>query len=147
MELDNIDNLLDKYFEGETSLAEERILGAYFASANVAPEHEPYRPLFGFFTEARAEEPQREIVLRTKGSYMNVLSLAASVVILLGIGTFAYFNYEGGQKDLGTFDDPQMAYQETQKALQMLSRHVNTGVEGMQQLQTYEQSKNVIFKQ
>lgn len=147
MELDNINHLLEKYFEGETSLAEEAQLQDYFASADVAPELEHYRPLFGYFAGSRDIVPEREIILPGKKKGMNWIPAAASVILLLGAGTFAYFNY-GSEKpqDLGTYDDPELAYQQTQKALEMLSHHVNSGVKGIEYINTYEQSKNVIFK-
>ena len=41
-----IDELLDKYFEGETSCEEERELRRFFTEGEV-PEHlQTYRPLF-----------------------------------------------------------------------------------------------------
>ena len=56
MEFNNINNLLEKYFEGETSIAEEKKLKAYFNSYEVKEEHIEYAPLFGFFAEARQIE-------------------------------------------------------------------------------------------
>lgn len=150
MELDNIRLLLDRYFEGETTLEEEKILAAYFASDHVAADLVPYRPLFGFFAEARELEPQTEVSLPVKRNRMRWIPAAASVVLLLGAGTFAYLRFETAPakqgQDLGTYDNPEIAYQETQKALKMLSHHVNSGVKGMAYIETYEQSKNVIFK-
>lgn len=148
MELDNIRLLLDRYFEGETTLEEEKTLAAYFASADVADDLLPYRPMFGYFAEAREMEPERTMVLPVKRNRMRWIPAAASVVLLLGAGTFAYFHYEETPRsqELGTYDDPEVAFQETQKALKMLSHHVNSGVKGMAYIETYEQSKNVIFK-
>lgn len=46
----NIQNLLDKYFEEQTSSQEEADLRAYFAG-DVAPEFEMYKPVFEFVNE------------------------------------------------------------------------------------------------
>lgn len=148
MELDNIRLLLDRYFEGETTLEEEKILAAFFASADVPADLQPYRALFGFFAEARELEPKTEVSLPVKRNRLRWIPVAASVVLLLGAGTFAYFHSEKmpSKQELGTYDDPEVAYQETQKALKLLSQHVNSGVNGMAYIETYEQSKNVIFK-
>jgi hypothetical protein len=45
------------------------------------------------------------------------LSLAASVVVLLGIGTYVYHNYDDAtnSQNLGTYDDPEEAFRATQK--------------------------------
>jgi len=44
-----IRQLLERYHEGETSLAEERQLSAYFRKAELPQDLLPYRALFGFF--------------------------------------------------------------------------------------------------
>jgi len=44
-----MNDLLEKYFRGETSLTEEKELKHYFSTGNLVPEHELYRPLFGVF--------------------------------------------------------------------------------------------------
>lgn len=44
-----IEELLERYFEGETSAAEEKQIRAFFASGEV-PEHlAAYAPLFAYF--------------------------------------------------------------------------------------------------
>ncbi|HMI06164.1 MAG TPA: hypothetical protein VK528_01360 [Flavobacterium sp.] len=147
MESDKIEILLEKYFEGETSIAEENELRTYFSSPNVAPPHEQYKPMFGYFSIAKEQQFEQHIPLQSKRRIVAWLSVAASVVVLLGVGTFTYFNYGNKQsQDLGTYDNPEVAFRETQKALAMLSDHVNTGVESVQYLQEYEDSKNLIFK-
>ena len=44
-----MNDLLEKYFSGTTSLAEEKELKHYFSAGNIAPEHEIYRTLFEVF--------------------------------------------------------------------------------------------------
>ena len=91
----------------------------------------------------------KEIHLKSRTRNWMWLSVAASVVILLGIGTYGYFNYYNSNQDqnLGTYDDPEVAFRETQKALSSLSTNLNTGFESVQYIQKYEDSKNLIFKQ
>lgn len=50
--MDTLDNLLHRYFEGQTSAEEERRLRAFFASGEVPPQWAVYRPLFAYFDEA-----------------------------------------------------------------------------------------------
>ena len=53
--------LLERYFAGETSLEEERRLGAYFANpAKVDPVLHQYAPLFAYWARERAKEPERQ---------------------------------------------------------------------------------------
>lgn len=56
--MDTLDNLLNRYFEGETSAEEERRLRELFAFGDVPPAWEVYRPLFAYWDEARALHEQ-----------------------------------------------------------------------------------------
>ena len=53
MELVKIDYLVEKYFQGETSIAEEKELRSYFSSLDVAPHLEQYKAVFGYFTKQK----------------------------------------------------------------------------------------------
>ncbi|QKJ64579.1 hypothetical protein [Flavobacterium sp. M31R6] len=147
MEFNKMEALLEKYFEGETSIAEENVLKNYFSSSNVAPHLEQYRPLFGYFTEAKEQKFTNEVLLVSKKRKIAWLSIAASIVVLMGVGTYSYFNENAvnENKELGTYDDPKEAFEATQKALAMLSDNVNVGVEGVQYLQVYQVTKEKVF--
>ena len=152
MELDKIENILDKYFQGETTIAEEKELKEYFSSSNVAQHLKQYQPIFGYFSQAKEQKAMQEIPLETKKRNVAWLSIAASVVVLLGIGTYYYVSEKNTtpdvvQSELGTYDNPEKAFAETQKALALLSNNVNVGIESVQYIKEYEQSKNKIFKQ
>ncbi len=47
--MERINKLLDNYFKGESTLAEEAELKQYFATGTIAPEHTPYSALFQAF--------------------------------------------------------------------------------------------------
>lgn len=53
----DIKTLLDKYFEGETSIQEERDLQKYFSSSNISPKYLKYAPMFRFFEEEKSKTP------------------------------------------------------------------------------------------
>jgi preprotein translocase subunit SecE len=148
MELDKIEIILEKYFDGETSIAEEKELKDYFASSNVAQHLEQYKPLFGYFSQAKQEQYKATIPLKKeKRTIASWISIAAAVVVLLGVGIFTFMNYNDTKsKEFGTYDDPEIAFRETQKALALISEHVNTGIESAAYINEYEQSKNKIFK-
>lgn len=148
MELDKIEKILEKYFEGETSIVEENELKNYFSSPYVAQHLKQYKPMFGYFSQAKQERFEARLPLKTKKiNRLAWLSIAASIVVLLGVSTFTYLNYnDNSPQDLGTYDDPEVAFRETQKALALISEHVNTGIESVEYINEYEQSKNKIFK-
>ena len=148
MELQRIEKLLDKYFDAETSTAEEKELKLYFSSADVAPHLEKYRPMFGYFAEAGTQQFDKTIPLKPAKRKLSVawISVAASVVLMFGM--FTYMNLEQpSQEELGTYEDPEVAFQETQKALNMLSRNVNVGVTSVNYIGEYEKSRKTIFKE
>jgi len=148
MVLDKIEKLVQKYFEAQTTIAEEQELKDYFASADVAPSLEHYKPLFSYAVQAKKEQFNATIILKAKKRNRVVwLSVAASAVVFLGVGLFTFDSYtQTKAQDLGTIEDPEVAFRETQKALNMISKSVNKGIVSMSYLNEYEQSKNRIFK-
>lgn len=153
MELNKIEILVEKYFQGETSIVEENELRTYFSSLDVAQHLEQYKPMFGYLSLAKKQKLRQEIALypKSRDKKRNVawLSIAASVVVLLGIGTYVFYNYDTAseKQDLGTYDDPEVALRQTQKALALLSKHVNVGIESVKYVEEYQDSKELIFKQ
>ncbi len=149
MELDKIKIQIEKYFRVETSIAEENELRDYFSSSDVPQSLEQYKPIFGYLDLEKEPKFDQEILLKSRNRNWLWLSVMASVVVLLGIGAFGYFNYYNPEQEqnLGTYDDPEIAFRETQKALSKLSINLNTGFESMQYIKEYENSKNLIFKQ
>ena len=152
MEFNKIEDILDKYFQGETSIAEEKELKDYFSSPNVAQHLEQYKPMFGYFSQVKEQKSTQEIPLKTNKRNVAWLSIAASAVVLLGVGTYFYVSQKNtapavAQTELGTYDDPEEALAATQKALALLSSNVNVGIGSVQYIRQYEESKNKIFKQ
>lgn len=98
----HIDELLERYFEGETSAEDEHRLRTFFASDDV-PEHlAAYKPLFAYFDEEiiRMEtdmHPEEiEILIernsgRTRKAVLYLLSgVAACFLALLGLSRLLY---------------------------------------------------------
>jgi hypothetical protein len=146
MELNRIEAILEKYFQGETSILEEKELKNYFSSSDVAQHLEQYKPLFGYFSKAKEQEFKQTIPLQAKKRNVAWLSIAASVVVLLGISTFTYLYQPQEPNDLGTYDSPEAAFEATQKALSMLSKNVNVGIESVSYINEFQNSKELIFK-
>ena len=156
MELYKVEALLEKYFDGETSIAEEKELQEYFSTQQVAPHLEKYTALFNHFAVAKEQHFEQEISLlkiqkdenRNHKRNLSWISIAASVVVLMGIGTYVFYNSEpvNNSKDLGTYDDPEVAFKETQKALSLLSKNVNVGIESVKYVEEYQIAKNKVFR-
>lgn len=145
MELKQVEILLEKYFEGNTNIAEEKQLKAYFSSNHVAPHLEQYKTMFGYFQKQEETQFTKALPLQPrKQQNVKWIGIAAGFVFLFGTAIF-YVN-QNSKHDLGTFDNPEEAFVATQKALELVSEQVNYGVNGVAVLQEYEETKSTIFK-
>lgn len=137
MELANIEKILEKYLNGETSLQEEATLKTYFSSKNVAPEHEEYIPLFLYFKSSKEDTFTKTIQLNSKKTNWKWLSVAASVALLVSV-------YFGKQK----YDEyvVKKQYAQVSKALKLLSTNLKKGEAAIANLYVYENTVNKILK-
>jgi hypothetical protein len=147
MELKLVEQLLEQYFQGETTIAEEKQLKAYFSSNDVAPHLAKYQSLFGYFETQKETQFEQKLPLQPrKQNTVKWIGIAASFVVLFGLVTFYFYPSELGNQDLGTYDNPEEALIETHKALLMISEQVNIGMESVVYLEEYEKTKKTIFK-
>lgn len=136
MELVNIEKLLEKYLEAETSIAEENELKTYFSGDDVAPHLEEYRELFGYFSASKKEQFTKTIQLKSRNWNWKWLTVAASAVLLVSV----YAGYQKNQQAKA-----EKIYQETQIAFAMLSANLNKGTAAITELQEFETTTNKIF--
>jgi hypothetical protein len=136
MELDNMEKLLEKYFEAATTVAEEQTLRAYFEGDEVAPHLQQYSPMFGYFSKARNERFTGQVPLTTRKNLSRWISVAAVAVLIFGI----YFgkNYQEQQK-------AEYAYNQTKEALRLLAENLDRGTEKVAYLNEFEVTKQKIL--
>ena len=146
MEHTDIERILEKFFEGETSIKQEKLLTNYFSSGNVAQHLQQYKPIFNYFDKEKQVLFKQEIILKSNRNFSGLM-MAASVVLLVGLGIFYYMNNNSAspEVDLGTYKTPEIAFVETQKALQMLSSNVNVGINSVAYIDEFQNTKNKIF--
>ena len=100
----DIDSLLNKYFKGETSLEEERMLSAYFNQENLPENLKEMAPIFTYIEDERvALEALQEIrnasptLIRKKKPILNrsfyISIVAAASIIAL------FFLFSPGKSD------------------------------------------------
>lgn len=84
-----IDELLNKYFDGETSCEEEMQIRRYFSEERV-PEHLLcYKPMFAYFDEEIKGETSSKRIIPRKKLIMYVLSgIAACAIVIITMNTF-----------------------------------------------------------
>ena len=148
MEPINLENLLEKYFDGQSSLSEEKLITDFFTSNNV-PEHLlKYKPMFSFLEKEKKHEFKNEILLKNKNKTSNML-MVAFVTLLAGIGIYYIFQNQQAESyiKINANTTPEIALVETQKALQLLSTNVNIGINSVSYINEFHKTKNRIFRE
>lgn len=150
MELDNIEKLLEKYFEASTTVAEEETLKAYFSQEGVDKHLEQYTPMFQYFTEAKKERFTKELPLTDLASTtikrkFNYRWLSAAAVTLLMFGIYFGNDYRVQVEEERKATE--YAYQETKKAFNLLAENFNKGTEKVAYLNQFEETKQKIYNE
>ncbi len=157
MVLNDIEKLIEKYENGETSLKEEQQLKHYFSQETVAPHLEMYKHMFAYFLLNKQEQFTKDVPLNPNKRFLNYkwISVAAVAVLMLGF----YFN--NSSEDLGTYNEDQaeLAYNDVVQSLKMISTHFNKGAttvgylkemnkgrSTIEYLDEIEEAKRIIFK-
>lgn len=160
MDYKYIEQLLERYFECETSLQEEQILRSFFAQdeQEVPVQLRRYLPLFMAMQQhdalgddfderilALTEEP-KTVKARTirLGERLRPLFRAAAIVaVVLTLGNAINVSLQGEQTQTDdinyaaykdTYDDPAVAYDKVEDALELLS-------EGFSRLQSADSAR------
>ena len=136
----DIETLQNKYWDGETTLEEERNLKAYFAQPNVAEKWRALTPLFQALREEKATQMPHANGKRVRMGFAGSPRLRwAAAAILIGVlataGTWAFRNQQEQSRiesvhaklNQDTFDDPQKAAEEIKAALALVSSKMNKG--------------------
>ena len=144
MELANIEKLVEKYLNAETSLQEEATLKNYFTEGNVAPHLLEYKFMFTYFTKEKDETYTKAIELQPKKSKrrnLQWLSVAASVVLLLSVfvGKNTYDEYQERK-------EAEKIFAQVSKGFKLLSTNLKKGEQAVATLYTYENKINKILK-
>lgn len=158
MELKEIQQLLQAYFNGESTLDDERKLENYFQSGYVASEVAEYAEFFGGISEltgtvddSTIEEDVMDFILenehkeKTKylGMWKMVTGIAASIIIVLG----GFLFYQQKQKPFDdTFENPDQAYAYAQQTLQFVSGKYNKGIAGLSNFEKLQKADEPIKK-
>ncbi|MEB2776104.1 hypothetical protein SYJ56_12350 [Algoriphagus sp. D3-2-R+10] len=116
-----IDELLEKYWEAESSLAEEQELKRLLQNAE---GYEDEKALFIALSDFTAEEPNLKMPTKTVSiKSRNRMSWAASVAILVG-SVWGWTVYEQKQAE-------QHAYMEVMQAFALIQTNLSKGQEEM----------------
>ena len=158
MVLDNIEKLLEKYDNGETTLQEEQQLKHYFTKETVAPHLEVYKPMFEYFVITKEEQFTKDVPLKPRKTLALYKWISVAAVAVLMFGVYIQVN-----KPSEVNDDQLLAYNQTMEALNLVSSQfkkgndnmealglmslsLNKGTENMAYINQFSNTTNKIFK-
>ncbi len=137
MVLDNIEELLEKYDNGETTLQEEQQLKHYFTQETVAPHLEAYKSMFQYFLQTQEEQFTKDVPLKPSKTYTlyKWISVAAAAVLMFGV-------YTQVNNPVQPTEDQLLAYNQTMDALNLVSSQFQKGNENIDALGLMSSSFN-----
>ncbi|WP_028888524.1 hypothetical protein [Tenacibaculum ovolyticum] len=152
MELANIEKLVEKYLNAETTLQEEQILQEYFTSPNVAAHLQEYSMMFSYFKQSKDETFTKTIQLKPEKTKKNWkwLSVAASIALLFSafLGNQKYQEHQQRKQFAQITAALQMVSLNLNKgneALYAVSNNLNKGNDALEHLNTYEETVNKVL--
>jgi hypothetical protein len=159
MDLQRIKIILEKYYQGETTLDEEKILKEYFRQNNSLESSDPEKQLLNYYDSAKTSIPitlkkelndiiDKEFEREPKQSSIKIIkwisSIAAILIVAIGIFFFKARNSEQLYKD--TFKNQTEAYTETKQVLLFISSKMNSKTKSLRYLSNVDISLKQISK-
>ena len=145
--IEEIRKMLDRFYRGETSLEDEKILEEYFSSTTVSEEFIPDKDLFRALKNenesvivpgnlnqnilASIDEVERKATRTRRISLFSLSGLAAGLLVMIAVYLF-YIRTDGpslfaSSQMTDTFEDPLEAYEEAKRTLAFVSAKLNNG--------------------
>jgi hypothetical protein len=153
MDYKRISALLERYWEGETSLEEEALLREFFSvpRPGMPEELKEAAPLFQYFhaeAEKVWEAPAARVVKLSP--WQHWMKYAAVILVAVGIGYALQQQGHRQQQQVTValqaqeMNDPEKALDETKKALRLLAKNLHKGTSKMQKLSYFNEATAVV---
>ncbi len=159
MNTEKIRQLLEKYYDGQTTTDEESLLKEFFSSRDVPDELKSDREIFNYFVlssgipepatgfEKRIIDNVEKAEQRTSGSRMRriyrfVSGIAAGIIIVTGL----YFLFIDRPENSDTFSDPVIAYNEAMKILYDVSGRMKQGTKELEKIGMMQKAADESFQ-
>ena len=144
METAKVEQLLERYFEGETTLIDEQQLRAYFTGTQVAPHLEAYVGMFSAFAKAQEETFTATIAIPSRKRNLRWITSVAAVV-LMAVGLF--FQMQSTPKVTGHYEDnPELAVLKAKQSLILVSQMLNQSTAQLGAVKAFDNAPSAFFK-
>ncbi len=161
MDFKNKEELLRKYWNCETTLEEEKELREYFGGHDIPEQWKDTAALFRYFEEAKKKSLndvafERQVMYKVHGPketrirrlLYNSMRIAAGLAVVFAATWFIRNEVRQTipQEVVDTYDDPELAFEETKKALLMISKSFGTAEEHARKINMFNEAQEEIQK-
>lgn len=159
MDFERIDRLIEKYWACETSLEDEKELKEFFQNNEVSDKYREAAAVFGYFAEQRNVESNESLEKaainkfeqKPKGvvrhMFYNISRIAAGLIVI-AVATFLireeYLKSDRPDPVLDSFNDPMVAFEETKKALMLISENFGKGKREAQKINMINEATELV---
>jgi hypothetical protein len=159
MDSSRIEELLARYWNCESSIEEEQELRECFSQGGVPEGFREAAQLFEYFNAQRGKALHdvafdNELLTRirprnkagTRRWLYNSMRIAAGVIVLMAAVWFVRLEIRKSTPPelVDTYNDPQLAFEETKKALLMISRSFGTAEEEARKINYFNEAQEKI---
>ncbi|WP_026934594.1 hypothetical protein [Christiangramia echinicola] len=146
MELSKIEKLLERYDEGKTSLAEEKLLREYFLRNDIPENLRSYQLMFMFSNKQVNEKLPEQPEEKSTNKWYIWTSIAAIFIVAMGVFFFNDNSRNLNENDLGTITEEEIALEKAKETLAMVSQFMNEGKSDLVYLKEFNNTKNKIIQ-
>ena len=158
MDFKEREDLLRKYWNCETSLEEEKQLRDYFGGDDIPEQLRETASMFRYFEEAKKKSlsdlafddqvmrkvnPRKSKIRRL---IYNSMRIAAGLLVVVAATWFIRTEVRQTipQEMVDTYDDPELAFEETKKALLMISKSFGTAEQQTRKINMFNEAQEEI---
>ena len=158
MDSKKIEQLLEKYWACETSLEEEKALRDFFHQSDVPQHLKESASLFQYFEQQRQQiitdvsfdgQLKRKLepaTAKVRSLLYSSLRIAAGISVVLASFWLVRTQIRDSQPQelTDTYDDPKKAFEETKKALQLISKNFSKGQKATANINLLNEAKSKV---
>lgn len=154
MDYNQLEALIKKYWDCETSLEEEERLREWFRTHEVPERFRETAKLFSYFDEqkqkATGEHFDKQLVKKLnapKGKTVSLLQTSLRIAAGIAVVAAAIFFVQQeiqDKPDMAAIEDPQKAFEETKKALMMISKGFNSAEEQAKKINVLNEAEDKV---
>ena len=144
MEYSKIEDLLDLYFKGKTTLGQEKSLRIYFTSDGVDERLKPYTALFEAYSKAAQDTFGGSLLLPQKNKSFQIwLQRAAALLIsIIGVAAFMYLASNKAAQEKQAL----AAFKESRELMYLMANQFNKATQTLSLVDQFQVHKNKYLK-